>query len=106
MGWAGGGLKGAFGKGVSVEGGLYGGGRRGREDLGVHGGVSDVVERETGPVRSFIRVVEDGAQVAGGYAGLEDQGSVGLGDAAAVVEDGKGSVAAVFQGGGDEDVTG
>ncbi len=51
-------------------------------------------------------VVEDGAQVAGGYAGLEDQGFVGFGDAVAVVEDGKGSVAAVFKGRGDEDAPG
>jgi hypothetical protein len=65
-----------------------------------------VVEGEAGPVWGLVRVIEDWAQVTGGNAGLEDQGSVGLGDAAAVVEDGKGSVAAVFQGGGDEDVTG
>jgi hypothetical protein len=51
-------------------------------------------------------VVEDGAQVAGSNAGLEDQGLVGLGDALSVVEDGEGPVAAVFQGGGDEDVLG
>ena len=51
-------------------------------------------------------MVEDGTQVAGGNAGLEDQGFVGLGDAPSVVEDGEGSVAAVFEGGGDEDVAG
>jgi hypothetical protein len=57
-------------------------------------------------VRGSVLVVEDGAQVAGGNAGLEDQGFVGLGDALPVVEDGEGSVAAVFQGGGDEDAVG
>jgi hypothetical protein len=64
--------------------------------LGVYGGVFDVVEGEAGPVRGSIRVVEDGAQVAGGNAGLEDQGFVGLGDALSVVEDGECSVAAAF----------
>jgi hypothetical protein len=57
-----------------------------------------VVEGEAGPVRGIVRVVEDGAQVAGGNAGLEDQGFVGLGDTFAVVEDGEGAVAAVFEG--------
>jgi hypothetical protein len=51
-------------------------------------------------------MVEDGAQVPGGHAGVEDQGSMGLGDALSVVEDGQGSVAAVFEDGGDEDVLG
>jgi hypothetical protein len=51
-------------------------------------------------------VIEDGSQVAGGYAGFEYQVSVGIGDTVAVVEDGKGAVAAMFEGGGDEDVAG
>jgi hypothetical protein len=55
-----------------------------------------VVEGEAGPVWRSVGVVEDGAQVAGGNAGLEDQGPMGLGDALSVVEDGEGSVAAVF----------
>ena len=65
-----------------------------------------MVEGEAGPVRGTVRVVDDGAQVAGRNAGLEDQGSVRLGDAFSVVEDGEGPVAAVFQGGGDEDALG
>jgi hypothetical protein len=46
-----------------------------------------VIEGEAGPVGGGVRV-GDWPQVAGGYAGLEDQVTVGLGDAAAVVEDG------------------
>jgi hypothetical protein len=65
-----------------------------------------VVEREAGPVGGSVPLVKDGAQVAGGYAGLEDQGLVRFGDAVAVVEDGKGTVAALFEGGGDEDAPG
>ena len=103
---AGGGLEATFGEGTGIEGGSYSGRGGGREDFGVYCGVLDVVEGEACPVWGFVRVIEYGAQVAGGNAGLEDQGSVGLGDAAAVVEDGKGSVSAVFQGGGDEDVSG
>jgi hypothetical protein len=81
-------LEGAFGEGAGVEGGSYGGRGGGREDFGAHGGVLDVVEGEAGSVGGFVRVVQDGVQVAGGYAGLEDQGFVGLGDACSVVEDG------------------
>jgi hypothetical protein len=55
-----------------------------------------VVEGEAGPVWGSLGVVEDGAQVAGGNAGLEDEGSMGLRDALSVVQDGEGSVAAVF----------
>ncbi len=105
-GWAGGGLEAAFGEGAGIEGDFYGGRGGGREDFGVYGGVLDVVEEESGPVWGSVRVVEDGTQVAGGNAGLEDQGFVGLGDAPSVVEDGEGSVAAVIEGGGDEDVAG
>ena len=57
-------------------------------------------------MRGVIPVVEDGAQVAGGDAWLEDQSLVGLRDAPSVVEDGEGSVATVLQDRGDEDVAG
>jgi hypothetical protein len=46
-----------------------------------------VIEGEAGPVRGGVRV-GDWPEVAVGYAGLEDQVSVGLGDTATVVEDG------------------
>jgi len=84
---AGAGLEGAFGEGVGVEGGFYRGGRGGGEDFGVYRGVLDVVEGEARSVRSGVPL-GDGPQVASGYAWLEDQASVGLGDAAAIVEDG------------------
>ena len=44
--------------------------------------------------------------MAGGDAGLEDEGLVGLGDAFAVVYDGEGAEAPAAQGGGDKDVRG
>jgi len=50
-----------------------------------------VVEGEAGTVGGGVRavgVIGDRFQVAGGYAGFEDQVSVSFGDAAAVVEDG------------------
>src|SRR5918997_2354360 len=92
-----GGLQAAFGEGAGIEGGPNGGRGGSREDFGAQGGVLEVVEREAGPVRGVIPVVEDGAQVAGGDAWLEDQSLVGLRDAPSVVEDGEGSVAAVLQ---------
>jgi hypothetical protein len=97
-------LEGAFGEAVGIEGGFYYGRRGGGEDLGAYGGVLDVVEGEAGSVGSGA--IGDWFQVAGGYAGLEDQVSVRLGDAATVVEDGEGAVAAVLEGRGDEGVTG
>jgi hypothetical protein len=89
---------------VGIEGGAYYGGRGCGEDFDAHGGVLDVVEGEAGSVGSGA--IGDGPQVAGCHAGLEDQVSMSLGDAAAVVEDGEGAVAAVLEGRGDEDVTG
>jgi hypothetical protein len=81
-------LEGTFGESAGVEGSSYGGRRGGGEDFGRDGGVLEVVEGEAGSVGDRVRVVEDGAQVARGYAGLEDQGFVGFGDAYSVVEDG------------------
>ena len=84
-------MEGAFGEGVGVEGGFYCRGRGGGEDFGRDGGVLDVVEGEAGTVGGGVRavgVIGDRFQVAGGYAGFEDQVSVSFGDAAAVVEDG------------------
>jgi hypothetical protein len=46
-----------------------------------------VIEGEAGPVGAGVRI-GDWPQVAGRYAGLEDQIFVGLRDASAVVEDG------------------
>ena len=69
--------------------------------------VLDLVEGEAGAV-GWRRVfgVCDGVEVAGGYAGLEDQIPVGFGDAVAVVYYGEGPVASVFQGRGDVDAGG
>jgi hypothetical protein len=99
-------LDGALGEGAGVEGSFYGGWGGGREDLGRDGGVPDVVEGESGSVGEGVPVVEDGAQVARRYAGLEDQGFVGFGDAYSVVKDGQDAVATVLEGRGDEDVRG
>jgi hypothetical protein len=78
-------LEGALGEGAGVEGSSYGGWGGGGEDLGRDGGVPDVVEGESGSVGDGVPVVEDGAQVVRRYAGLEDQGFVGFGDAYSVV---------------------
>ena len=83
-------MQGTFGEGVGVEGGFYCCGRGRGEDFGAHGGVLDVVEGEAGTVGGDVRavgVIGDRFEVAGGYAGFEDQVPVSFGDAAAVIED-------------------
>ena len=99
-------MEAAFGESSGIEGSRYGGRGGGREDFGADGGVLYVVEGEASPVWALVFGVEDGAQVAGGHAGLEDHGGMGLGDAPSVVDDGDGPVSAVFQGGSHEDVAG
>ena len=106
-GGAGIGLQAALREEPGIEDDADGGRRRGGEELGREGGGVYVVEREAGAVGGAGGgPVLDGPEVAGGDAGLEDQALVGLGDAAAVVYDGEGAVAARPQAGGDVDVPG
>src|SRR5918994_1962679 len=101
---AGGRLEGTFGDGVGVEGNLYRGGRGCGEDPGLYGVALDLVQGEARAVDDLVAWFRDGIQMAGSYAGLQDQIPVRLRDAVAVVDDGQGSVAPVSQGRGDVDV--
>ena len=101
-----------FGKGAGVEDDLYGGRGRGGEDLGGERYVLYVVEGEASAVgrlglgKLLLRGgLGDGVQVSGGDTGFEDEVFVGVGDAAAVVDDYKMSIAAGAEGGGYVDVT-
>jgi hypothetical protein len=97
---------------VGVEDDLYSGRGRGGENFGGERCVLYVVEGEAGTVgrvglgKFLGGGFGDGVQVSGGDAGFEDEVFVGLGDAAAVVDNYQMPVAAGAQGGGDVDVAG
>ena len=107
-GGPGGGLEGAFGDGLGIAGELYGGWVGGGLYCGSDGGLSDVVERESGAVRGALRavLVQHGVKVAGCHASFENEVFVRERDTVAVIEDCQGSVAALFEGRGDPDVFG
>jgi len=94
---SGGGLEGTFWEAIGIEGGLYGGRRGCGENPGLYRVVFDLVEGEACAVGGGVAWFCDGVQMAGGDAGFEDQISVGLWDAVAVVDDGQGSEATVFE---------
>lgn len=89
-----------LGEGASVEDGLYGCRRGGREDLGGERDVSEVVERETGAMRTQIAasIFGDGSEMPASDAGFEDEVLVGFGDTMAVVDDDESTIAAGSQG--------
>ncbi len=104
---AGVGLEAPFGESLGVEDGLNRS-RGGRgEDFGREGGVLDVIEGETGAMRGIAGGgIRDRVKVTGGDTGLEDKVFVGLGNAAAIVDDDELPVAAGTERGGDVDVAG
>ena len=73
---------------MGVEDGLYCG-RSGRgKDFGREGGVFDVVEGEASAMRGIVgSIIWDGVEMTGGDAGLKDKVFMGLGNAAAIVND-------------------
>ena len=101
-------FEGTFGEDAGIKGDFYGGRGGGREEAGVQGGVPYVVEGEARSMRGVLQIegVGDGAQVAGGDAGLEDQIPMRLGYARAVVDHVQDAVAAALEGRGNVDALG
>ena len=85
---AGVGLEAPFGESLGVEDGLYCGRRGHGKDFGREGGVLDVVEGEASAMRGIVgSVIWEGVEMTGGDAGLKDKVFMGLGNAAAIVDD-------------------
>ena len=66
--------------------------------------VLDLIQGEASAVDDRVAWLGDGIQMAGGNAGLQDQISVRLWDAVAIVDNGQRPVAPVFQSRGHVDV--